>query len=181
MAYQKKKSIVYQVKERINSMDAMGQSKYAAKMDCLKNGSAPGGHIDYGNKIYSYRTKEAYLDRCCRFAKWARAKHGCQTLDEARSYADEYLTKRVDDGLSAFSVKLDRAALAKLYGQHAQDFRELPVRRRARGGVSLSGTAGSLAHRARGNRGKRYDLLPGTDSYRKHRGPRCPDGGKRGV
>ena len=131
MSYQKKKSIIYQVKERINAMDAMGESKYAAKMESLRSGSAPGGHIDYGDKIYSYRTKEAYLDRCCRFAKWARSEHSCQTLEEARKYADEYLTQRIDSGLSAFSVKLDRAALAKLYSQHAQDFRSLPVRHRA--------------------------------------------------
>ena len=131
MSYQKKKSIIYQVKERLNAMDAMGQSKYAAKIVALRSGDAPGGHIDYGDKIYSFRTKEAYLDRCCRFAKWARQTHGCQTLDEARKYADEYLTARLDSGLSVFSIKLDRAALAKLYGQHAQDFRDLPKRHRA--------------------------------------------------
>ena len=131
MAYQKKKSIVYQVKERICAMDAMGESKYAAKMAALRSGEYPGGHIDYGDKIYSYRTKEAYLDRCCRFAKWARQTHGCQTLSDARSYADEYLTVRLDSGLSVFSIKLERAALAKLYSQHADDFRELPKRHRA--------------------------------------------------
>ena len=131
MSYQKKKSIVYQVKERLNAMDAMGQSKYAAKMAALRSGEAPGGHIDYGDKIYSYRTKEAYLDRCCRFAKWARQEYGCQTLDEARQHADDYLTHRLDENLSVFSVKLDRAALAKLYSQHADDFRELPKRHRA--------------------------------------------------
>ena len=131
MAYLKKKSIVFQVKERFDGMDAMGQSKYAAKLDALHSGAASGGHIDYGNKVFSYRTKEAYLDRCCRFAKWARAEHDSQTLDDARQYADEYLMYRIDSGLSAFSVKLDRAAIAKMYGQHASDFCALPVRHRA--------------------------------------------------
>ena len=61
MSYQKKKSIVYQVKERINSMDAMAQSKYAAKMDCLKNGSAPGGHIEYGDNETRKEVGEVHL------------------------------------------------------------------------------------------------------------------------
>ena len=50
--YQKRKSIIFQVKERINAMDAMGQSKHAAKMEALHD-NANGGHIDYGEKIYS--------------------------------------------------------------------------------------------------------------------------------
>lgn len=131
VAYQKAKSLIYQVKERLDSMDAMGQSKYKAKIEAICSGTASSGHIDYGNKIYSFKTKKAYLDHCCHFAKWVRETHGCKTLEDARRYADEYLSVRLSQGCTAPTLKLDRAALAKLYGEHAGDFRALPIRHRA--------------------------------------------------
>ena len=119
----KHKSLVRQVTEKINSMTAYGQSKHDDKQ---KNGGKPDPQ-----KIYSFSTREAYLDAAIHFAKWAKETHGCRELDEARAYTGEYLNQRTKAGLSAWTVRLDAAALGKLYGCPTTELgAALPSRRR---------------------------------------------------
>lgn len=79
----KKKSIVRQAVERLLSMAAWGHSKHADKR--IHNG--------YGarDKIYAGKTMDIYIDVAARFVRWAKAEHGCRTVDEARPYVAAYL------------------------------------------------------------------------------------------
>ena len=55
------KSLVQQVKEKLDSMLAIGQSKYLAKL----NGT-------YRQFIFSWDTYRSYLKHCCYFVKWVK-------------------------------------------------------------------------------------------------------------
>lgn len=79
-------------------------------------------------RIYSWDTYRAYIKHCTYFANWAKKEHGCRTLSDARPYVDEWLQSRSD--LSAFTQKLESAALAKLYNCHMEDFIQTNARER---------------------------------------------------
>ena len=117
MGHKSKKSLIRQIQERLDGKIRIGQSKHDAK----KEGTARGG-------VYSWGTYHAYLQIGCQFARWARDTHHCKSLEECRSYADEWLSSR--SGLSAWTQKLDRAALAKIYACKTADFAPSKGRRR---------------------------------------------------
>lgn len=129
-----RKSIVRQAVDQLQGMAAWGQSKH---QDKLANGGKPAM-----GKIYSHVTMANYQDAAAKFANWARATHGCRTVAAARQYTGEYLQQRMDRGLSAWTVRRDAAALAKLYQVQTTDLgAQLPTRHRAdvtqhRGGKS---------------------------------------------
>lgn len=119
----RQKSMIRQVSERLHSMAAYGQSKHTDK---LGNGGKPA--ID---KIYSFSTMCNYHQAACDFAHWARDTHHCRTLDQARQYTGEYLQQRMDSGRSAWTVRRDAAALAKVYQCKTTDLGvTLPARHR---------------------------------------------------
>ena len=91
--------------------------------------------------IFSFNTYKAYKKHCSYFTSWVRAKYKCKTLAQARQYADEWLQMRIDAGLSAYTIKLELAALCKLYGDTAADYISTPPRlrkniKRSRGKVA---------------------------------------------
>ena len=91
--------------------------------------------------IFSFNTYKVYKKHCAYFLTWARAKYKCKTLAQARQYADEWLQMRIDAGLSAYTIKLELAALCKLYGDTAADYISTPPRlrkniKRSRGKVA---------------------------------------------
>lgn len=111
------KSMVRQCQERLEGMLRIGESKHQAKL----NGTMKEG-------IYSWSTFNSYLKETCVFAKWAKDTYGVKTLEAARTYADEWLKSR--EGLSSWTLKLDRSALAKLYQEPAQNFIQVSSRSR---------------------------------------------------
>lgn len=118
----KRKSIIRQTQERLESLAAYGQSKRQARAE-------NGGKSPY---IHSFSTMQSYLDASCHFVKWARSAYRCRDLDAAREHVPEYLTRRIQDGLSAWTVAKDAAALSKLYGTSSDSWGvDLPRRRRA--------------------------------------------------
>lgn len=119
-----RKSIVRQAVDRLQGMAAWGQSKH---QDKLANGGKPA--LD---KIYSHSTMANYQDAAARFANWARATHGCKTLEAAQQHTGEYLQQRMDQGASAWTVRRDAAAIAKMYQCKTTDLgAQLPTRHRA--------------------------------------------------
>lgn len=115
-----KGSLVYQTTKALSAKDQKGQSKHAAK----QNGTAKDG-------IYSSSTMRSYMKHSNKFVRWARSVHGVSTLAEARPYASEWLQHEADRGLSASSIKLERSALAKLYGIPGSELGATPPRSRA--------------------------------------------------
>lgn len=119
----KKKSNIRQVFERLMGMCAFGQSKHADKK---RNSGKPAR-----NKIYSRKTFELYLAICCRFARWVKDTYGCDDMDKAMRYVAAYLRWRIAIGRSAWTVRTEASALAKLYQCSARAFGvDLPTRRR---------------------------------------------------
>ena len=119
MSHKNKKSLVRQIQETFDSMLAIGRSKHQDKINgCTEN------------YIYSWSTYKDYMRQANYFAKYCKQKHGCKTIEGCRPYVDEYLQYRIDRNLSAYTIKLDAAALAKLYQCSTTDFMQTPQRKR---------------------------------------------------
>ncbi len=121
------KSLIQQVKETLDSKLAIGESKYLAKID--------GTYLNY---IFSWETYRSYLKHCCYFVKWCKGQpidpvlgHKPRTLAECRIFVKRWIQSTIDRGLSAYTVKLETSALAKLYGCSTKDFDiQTPPRKR---------------------------------------------------
>ena len=113
-------SLAFQIKANLDGKLRIGESKCFAKA----MGTAQEG-------IYSWDTYRSYLKHCNYFADYCRTEHGCRTLEECRPYAEEWVRRRIDQGLSPYTVKLEVSALGKLYGEPGSNFGPSPSRHRA--------------------------------------------------
>lgn len=67
--------------------------------------------------IYSYSTFQSYLAACKCFCAWVSLCFPeVETMEEAKGYVPAYLYECAEGGLSAWTVSLYAAALAKAYG-----------------------------------------------------------------
>lgn len=91
---------------------AFGQSKHADK-----------DNLDFGQstyKIYSYETYNTYLKECTAYSKWLEIEKHIKKIDDiskTEQYAREYLQSRLDNNISIYTVKMERAALGMLYSK----------------------------------------------------------------
>jgi len=118
--------------------------------------------------IYSHSTMANYQDAAIRFVKWARDTHGCRDVDSARQYAGDYIRYRMDHDYSAWTVRRDAAAIAKLYKTRTTDIEwgvKLPVRHRA--DVTQHRTNASSGHFSESRNRDLVDLCRGT-GLRRH-------------
>ena len=133
MGHKNKKSLIRQVQERLDSMLAIGESKYIDKKYDLTKG-----------KIYSWTTYRSYLQQCCQFARYCRDNHHCKNLADCRQYVREWMESRKD--LSAYTQKLSASALRKLYGENQEEL-GITTKRAARNEITRSrGVAKRDAH-----------------------------------
>ncbi len=119
----KKKTLVYQIKQTLDSKLAIGRSRHEDK----KTGADK-------DRIYSWSTWHSYVKHANYFAAYCKDRYGCKNLVECRQYADEWLQSRSD--LSAYTLKLEVATLSKLYGDTADDY--VSVKQRNRSDISRS-------------------------------------------
>lgn len=124
-----KKSLSFQAVEQLKSHCCFGTSKHEAQLAARAQAIASGQKALPLEGIYSYSTYHDYAKHCKLFAHWARATHGCDNLQEARQYVDEWLIT-VRSKFAPSTQKLDVAALSKLYGCTSTDFAPTPPRRR---------------------------------------------------
>ena len=71
-------------------------------------------------QIYSVNSYKTYLKQCKQYAKWLKQEKGINKIDDinkTEQYAKEYIQKRLDDGKSIYTVKMERSALGMLYGK----------------------------------------------------------------
>ena len=117
------KSLMYQIRKRYDGMLAIGQSKKADK--------AAGITL---HKIYSWETYKSYIKHARYFADYVKSLDcNVRMPEDARPYVEKFLQNGIDRGLSSYSIHLQAAALAKLYGCHSTDFDiKLPSRARAK-------------------------------------------------
>ena len=125
------KSLHQQAYERLNSMTAFGQSRQRAK----QNGTD-------GEKIFSYATYHTYSKHIGYYFAWLKSAHpNVTTLKKARKYVSEWLQQRVDQGLSAHTIRTEQAALNKLFGIKPDDKDYFIAPKREREKIKRSRTA----------------------------------------
>ena len=92
-------------------MQAFGTSK----KESVADGTAK-------DKIFSFKTYEAYWKHTKYFIKYIQEKHPeCTTLKVAKRYMNEWLQMRTDEGHSPWTIQLETMALRKLFGVDAKD------------------------------------------------------------
>lgn len=142
MSHKSKICLEMQSKLVFDGLVAFGRSKYsdkqvaAAEYDRLPPGQRTCTKLEYVNsairdKIYSHKTYEAYVKHINYFLLWCQDTYQCRTLQQCRTHVDEWLTLRTSQGLSAYTLKLEAAALGKLYQEPTSHFVATPDRRRA--------------------------------------------------
>ena len=126
MSHKNKICLKMQSKQIFDKLVCFGRSKYedkcvaAAEYDRLPPEQRTGTTQEYINskirdKIYSYGTYGDYVKHINYFLKWCEDTYRCKTLKQCREHVDEWLTLRIEQGLSAYTLKLEAAALGKLY------------------------------------------------------------------
>ncbi|OPX46475.1 hypothetical protein [Clostridium thermobutyricum] len=138
-------SLTRQIQERFDSKLAIGESKYKAKKDGTAN-----------EKIYSWQTYKSYMKQANEFTRYCKEKHQCRTLDECRTYVDEWLKNGIDRGLSAYTQKLNACSLAKLYSCSSSDF---GVRTSVRHRVNITRSRGDKVRDKHFSEEKNKDLV----------------------
>jgi integrase len=111
-------SLIYQVKVALNSLICFGESKYDAKQKAIsiaKASGLTGWNPAIVEGIYSISSMKSYRKESISFVKWAKDTHQVKWLHQAKEFVDEYLLMRMKRGDSAWSLKLVRSALRKLF------------------------------------------------------------------
>lgn len=133
MGHKSKKSLFDQTEEVLKSKLRIGESKHEAKEAARQQGRrTEKGQLQLDG-IYSWSTYRTYLKHITYFTDWCKKNYRCKTLEQCREHIDEWLQLRISKGLSAWTIKMEVSALAKLYGVPAGDLTEIktPDRKRA--------------------------------------------------
>lgn len=91
---------------------AFGESKHAAKQELAF------GQSTY--KIFSFGTYNTYEKETAQYARWLREEKGInkvKDISETEQYAKEYIQYRLDSGVSVYTAKMERSALAMVYNK----------------------------------------------------------------
>lgn len=123
MSHKNKKSLVDQVKQSLESKLAIGRSKPQDKLSENEKKEIT------SNYIYSWETYRSYLKHGCYFVLWCKENYRCKTLEQCRSYVDEWLENR--KALSGSTQKLEASSLAKIFGCSTAEFIKTDERLRA--------------------------------------------------
>src|SRR5947199_8806818 len=114
-----RKSIIREAIERLDSLMAIGQSRFQAKQAQRATSPEAGWTISTG-KIHSHTTRRVYQQHVLAFINWARTNHGITRLawldERAGELVTQYLAAHVAAGRSAYTVQTERAALRLFFG-----------------------------------------------------------------
>lgn len=104
--------------EEINARAAIGQNSYPVRLQ----------------GIYSYETLRTYKEHCANYSEWVKETFQdlkIRDLESAKPYFSQYLQHRLEQGDSAWTLKLIRSALKKVYQDpKLADDVNLPVRKK---------------------------------------------------
>lgn len=140
-------SLKYQAHERLKEYACLGRSKHADKVEagkqydmlCQQGKQGDWTRREYLNRatrqriysINSFKTYEKHINYFLNYCKQTYPGAERRTLEQCREYVPEWLEMRIDQGLSAFTIKTEAAALGKLYACPIGDFGvDFPVRHR---------------------------------------------------
>lgn len=118
MARNRKKlgSLTKQIQDNLDLKLAIGHSKHLDKQFNKDDFN----YTSYN--IYSWSTYKSYLKHLNYFANYCKQEHQCKTLDDCKKYIGEWLQTRND--LSPYTIKLEIAALCKLYDMSTKDIKD---------------------------------------------------------
>lgn len=142
MSHKNKICLKMQSKQIFDQLVCFGRSKYedkkeaAAEYNRLPSVQRTGTKQEYINskirdKIYSYGTYGDYMKHINYFLNYCEDVYHCKILKQCRDHVDEWLTRRMEQGLSSYTLKLEAAALGKLYQEPTTNFVPTPDRKRA--------------------------------------------------
>jgi hypothetical protein len=129
----KRKGMLYAAIERLNNLMAIGEKRSEAKAKALAAGESTWTFTD--EKIHSFQTRTNYQKHVAQFIQWVRRVHGVKRLDHLDERADElacaYLSERIIQGYSAWTLQTERSALRLFFSSRdlASDL-ILPQRKR---------------------------------------------------
>jgi integrase len=114
-----RKSIIREAIERLDSLMAIGQSRFQAKQAQRATSPDVGWTVSTG-KIHSHTTRKVYQQHVLAFINWARTTHGITRLawldERADELATRYLAAHVASRKSAYTLQTERAALRLFFG-----------------------------------------------------------------
>lgn len=129
-----RRSIIRQVLDRFDALMATGESRHAAKLTARAAGDRRWSVSD--RRIHSFATRKTYQAAVLRLVTECRRRGlPLRTLDELDAQAEtlvaRYLSARVAEGKSAWTLKMERSAFRLFFGRAdlAADV-SLPARRR---------------------------------------------------
>lgn len=107
-------SLRQQVYDELQKKNGFGRSKHEDKKDGLS-----------GQYIYSFNSMKTYIKHCQYFVDWCKSQeyireelhHKPRTLAECFPYVEAFLRDEEQRGLSAYTIKMQKSALSKLYGK----------------------------------------------------------------
>lgn len=155
-----KGNLKYQFKMKLRSLNRIGQSKHEAKqeekMRCQITGEKWNPAKVEG--IYSLKTMESYKENIYKFTEWEKSAHpevnDCENI--SKDHVGEWLQQSIDRGNSAWTVRLQAAAMAKVLDCSSKDFGvALPKRERK----DITRSRGDRAHDREINLEKHKDLV----------------------
>ncbi|MBA2397070.1 MAG: site-specific integrase [Ktedonobacteraceae bacterium] len=92
-------------------------------------------------KIHSYKTRMTYQEHAINFVKWARDAYGLKQLElideRAGELTAEFLQARVDEGKSAYTLQVVRAALRMVFADRSL-MKDVEIPRRTRSTITRS-------------------------------------------
>lgn len=106
-------SLRQQVYDELQKKNGFGRSKHEDKKAGIS-----------GQYIYSFNSMKTYLKHCFYFVEWCKNQdyikeelnHKPRTLAECFPYVEPFLRDEERRGLSAYTIKMQKSALSKLYG-----------------------------------------------------------------
>ena len=114
-----RKSIIREAIERLDSLMAIGTSRFQAKQARRAISADVGWTVSTG-KMHSHTTRKVYQQHVLAFINWARTQQGIMRLvwldERADELVTEYLTAHVAAGRSAYTLQTERAALRLFFG-----------------------------------------------------------------
>lgn len=121
-----RKTLNNQIQHTLTQKARIGESRHKAKEELKQEYAQRGEKVPFGTAIdgiHSIKTYDVYREHCERFASWCIQEKGVNKytkLEDIKQYATEYLKDREAQGKSLYTLKAERAALGKLYGEQIE-------------------------------------------------------------
>jgi len=119
MGRQKLGSLKYQISQRLQELNRIGESKHQAKQDYRR--ACENANLKWNpakaDGIFSYKTMDAYRQSAIEFSSWLKQNHPeIKDINNIKKeHAIAYLRQRQEQGKSAWTISKDMSALNKIF------------------------------------------------------------------